>query len=96
MSWQRGRRYGCGTPVGFTWPSEHQVDLLVHPAHRSIEPSMLDWVEHLSCLDVDDPYEHASVWSYAHNTWRNNLLAQRGYRRIEHFLSLSVRDSVCV
>ena len=31
-----------GALVGFTWPSEHQVDLLVHPAHRSIEPAMLE------------------------------------------------------
>jgi mycothiol synthase len=68
------------------------VDLLVHPAHRLIEPAMLDWVEHLSRLDVDDPHPHVSVWSYAHDTYRNDLLAQRGYRRTEHFLSLSVRD----
>jgi ribosomal protein S18 acetylase RimI-like enzyme len=81
-----------GALVGFTWPSEHQVDLLVHPAHRSIEPAMLDWVEHLSRLDVDDPHPHVSVWSYAHDAWRNDLLRQRGYRRTEHFLSLSVRD----
>ncbi len=69
----------------------------MHPAHRSIEPSMLDWMEHLICLDVDDPHAHASVWSYAHNTWRNNLLAQRGYRRIEHYsFAQRARFSMCL
>ncbi|GIW01932.1 MAG: N-acetyltransferase [Roseiflexus sp.] len=81
-----------GALVGFTWPSEHQVDLLVHPAYRAIEPAMLDWVEHLSRLDVDDPKPHVSVWSYEHDAYRNNLLMQRGYVRTDHFLSLSTRD----
>ncbi|MGQ9548099.1 MAG: GNAT family N-acetyltransferase [Roseiflexus sp.] len=81
-----------GALVGFNWLSEHQADILVHPAHRSIEPAILDWIEHLSRLDVDDPHPHVSVWSYAHDTWRNDLLSQRGYQRTEHFLSLGVRD----
>lgn len=79
--------------VGFTWPSEHQVDMLVHPQFRAIEPAMLDWVEHLGRVATpDDPQAHVAVWSYEHDCFRNDLLAQRGYARSEHFLSLSVRD----
>jgi len=82
-----------GILVGFTWPSEHQVDMVVHPRFRDIEPAMLDWAEHLGRLAAAvDPQPHVSVWSYAHDTYRNDLLAARGYTRTDHFLSLGVRD----
>ena len=82
-----------GTLLGFVWPSEHQVDLLVHPQQRALEPAMLDWAEHLERDPSGAAGPHQlTVWSFAHDALRNELLLGRGYTRTAIYLSLYVRD----
>ena len=34
-----------GEPVGFAWPGDDQVDLVVHADHRQLDDEMLSWAE---------------------------------------------------
>jgi hypothetical protein len=43
-----------GELAGFIWPSDNDADLLVHPAHRGLEPAMPAWAEaNLAAAGID-------------------------------------------
>jgi len=81
-----------GELAGFIWPSHHNADLLVHPAHREVEAAMLDWAEvHLAAADGDDA-PHVTTWSMTQDATRVKLLEANGYHRTEESLTWHTAD----
>jgi len=73
--------------IGFTWPGDDQVDMMVHPRHRAIEEQMLAWAEQRSRAAGPSDGARLRAWSFARDEVRNMLLQQRGYQRTDTFLS---------
>ncbi len=77
-----------GDVVGFVWPSEDQVDMLVHPAYAHLEPEMLTWAERwrqTSAAQSDQPVA-LTGWSYTSDTPRVILFQQQGYKCTDTFI----------
>jgi GNAT superfamily N-acetyltransferase len=70
------------------------IFLQIHPDYRHIEPQMLDWVEAHHMQAADDESMSLDVWSYETDTYRNQLLTQRGYQRQDAFEMVRRRDMV--
>lgn len=74
--------------IGFAWPADEQVDLIVHPHVREIEDEMLEWAEQQrreAHPDLAAP-PHLIAWAYESDVARNDLLQRRGYSRTDDFL----------
>jgi ribosomal protein S18 acetylase RimI-like enzyme len=67
--------------VGFAWPSESQVDLVVDTAHTHLQDEMLAWAEEFrSATPADgDAAPTLTAWAFEQDDTRNALLARRGY-----------------
>jgi len=68
------------------WPHPDSVDLFVHPDHRYLEDTMMEWAE-LRTRD-ETPHDEGvqfSAMGYPRDEFRVALLASRGYRRTERF-----------
>ncbi len=57
--------------------------LQIHPQRRELEPAMLDWSEAHLAQTGENGQRWLEVWAYADDTFRNDLLHQRGYIRSE-------------
>lgn len=72
-----------GSPVGFAWPRDKQVDIISHPAHVAVEAEMLAWSEEWARARGVETF---TAWAYTRDAARNRLLTERGYvRSEEHF-----------
>lgn len=73
-----------GALAAFAWPTENQVDLMVHPDYSESNDRYIEWAEadHNS-NPRRDPSKPFRVWSYAGDAARNRALEQRGYTRAE-------------
>lgn len=78
--------------IGFTLrESDGEVFLQIHPDYRHIESDMLDWAEANHNKAENDGSCWLEVWAYADDTFRNDLLHQRGYVQTEHHDNLRRR-----
>ncbi|MBK8045886.1 MAG: hypothetical protein IPK16_01335 [Anaerolineales bacterium] len=74
--------------IAYVWPAPGNADLLVHPAHRDVEPELLDWaVANLAAPEKDDEPPSLTVWSLETDTYRNELLAASGFAPGPEFYS---------
>lgn len=71
--------------------SDGEVFLQIHPDYRHIESDMLDWTEANLSKTEEDGTRWLEVWSYANDTFRNELLLQRGYKQTEQHDNLRQR-----
>ena len=76
-----------GELIGFVWPGDDQVDMMVHPRHRAIEEEMLAWAEQRSRAAGPSESAKLRAWSFTRDDVRNRLLQQRGYERSDTFFS---------
>ena len=66
-----------GEPVGFAWPGDDQVDVVVHPGHRQLDDEMLSWAE-------EERRRQAGAgsmlrgWAYEGGLGRQETLLKRG------------------
>lgn len=69
--------------IAFAWPGVGQVDLLVHPHHRHVEPLMLEWAEaQLAPASLgDQDGSGLKIWSFDGDRRRIATLRQAGYER---------------
>jgi mycothiol synthase len=74
--------------VGIAWPSDDQVDLLVHPRHHRVLAAMLAWAEQRrrEAGSGGPRPPRLTAWAYEGDGERQTLLGRRGYRRGEGFL----------
>ena len=80
-----------GGLVGFAWPGDDQVDLIVHPDHRELEAEMLVWAEDQRRHQADTGSK-LTAWAYESDGPRKDLLRHRGYERGDVVLCLRCRD----
>ena len=80
-----------GDVVGFAWPSDDQVDLVVHPDHRAVEAEMLAWAEVQRRAAREEP-PTLTAWAFASDQPRLRLLRDRGYERGDKSFYLRRRD----
>jgi predicted N-acetyltransferase YhbS len=78
------------TVVAGTWPSKSQVEVLIDPHHRVLEPAILaqaeaDYRGALQAETVSGPF---SYWSLESDPLRNALLTEQGYTRTDAYLAL--------
>ena len=78
--------------AGFLWPNGNNADLLIHPAHRELEPVMLAWAEaNLATADGDSP-PAVTAWALAQDAGRITLLEGCGYTRTDDHLVFHTAD----
>jgi mycothiol synthase len=79
--------------VGFGWPSDEQIDVVVDPAHPELVEQILSWGEgRRRAAELSAGQERRlSAWSYIGDTTRAATLAQRGYQRTLTALDLRIR-----
>lgn len=79
--------------VGFAWPSDGQIDVVVEPARPELVGQILSWGEawrRAAELSVGQE-RRFSAWSYIGDTTRVATLTQRGYQRAATALDLRMR-----
>lgn len=73
--------------VAFAWPSDQQVDLVIHPDYRGLDEILLAWAE-ANHHRLDPPATEPLVaWGYTGDTPRISALTRRGYSRTDDFLA---------
>ena len=90
-----------GEIAGFAWPDKNDVDVIVHPDHKSLEDQIYAWAENRwFALPADENVEDFGANVFERDTARAALLTRRGYRRGEpHYvyrirpLSLPIPDT---
>lgn len=81
-----------GELAGFIWPDGANADLLVHPAHRVLEATMLTWAEaHLAAAEDDAPSQ-VTTWAMTQDSARVAWLEARGYERTGKHLIFHTAD----
>ena len=56
--------FAGGELAGFIWPNDNNADMIVHPAHRDIEPAMVAWAEaNLAGDDAEDGRKSVTTWA---------------------------------
>lgn len=81
-----------GELIGFTWPGNAQVDVMAHPRHRTVEDGMLAWAEREEAGRATTRAHELTVWAFAGDSARTNLLRRRGYVRSDHYPSFRRHD----
>jgi predicted N-acetyltransferase YhbS len=68
-----------GNVVGFAWPSGDQLDYVLDPIHRDLEPEMITWAE----TQIRRSGDHPSMTAYANDghTERQVQLQSLGFER---------------
>ena len=74
--------------IAIAWPGVGQVDLLVHPEHREIEPLMLEWTEEQPLARSVDKEGRTGIrtWSFDGDEVRKETLRRAGYERTDEAL----------
>lgn len=75
------------------WPHGDSVDTFVHPDHRYLEDTMLEWAELRTRDEMphDEGLQFAAM-GYPRDEFRVALLSSRGYRRSERFFYCRVKS----
>ena len=78
-----------GLLIAFTWPGTDQIDVMVRPNYRIVEPEILRQaeIEYQQALAPDATNKSFRYWSYEVDTVRNTLLNEHGYTRTADFLT---------
>ncbi len=79
--------------VAIAWPGVGQVDLLVHPNHRDVEPLMLEWTEDRPLARSVDKQGRSGIrtWSFDGDRERVETLRRSGYERTDEALCFRQR-----
>lgn len=81
------------TLVGFVWPGQAAVDLMLHPQHREAEPLMVAYAEeHFRKAGEEGEGETLMLSSLESDAQRNRLLAEQGFERSSDFLASHIFD----
>ena len=78
-----GVQLWCDGPpcVAFAWPTEDQVDIVVHPDYPALHEAALAWAEtHFRAADETAAFR---AWAFSGDAVRIAALSARGYRRTE-------------
>jgi mycothiol synthase len=74
-----GRLVGALHPGG-----QGEAWLQIHPDFRHLEPEMVAWAEeHISITPADGTPRHLDMYAYEYDAWRQSLLQERGFVRID-------------
>ena len=82
--------------IAIAWPGVGQVDLLVHPEHREVEPLMLEWTENQPLARSVDKQGRTGIrtWSFDGDEVRRETLRQSGYQRTDEALCFRMRANL--
>ncbi len=87
---------GQGKLLGFVWPSEGQIELLIHPHWRELEDDLLAWAEQQrwATRPLGSQYIPLTAWAYEQDAARNAILQSRGYERTDSFVVYRLRQLI--
>lgn len=77
--------------VGFAWPAEEQVDIVVHPDHRALDEAMLAWSEEYR-RGTDRTATTKSAWAFESDEARQDILRRRGHEATDYTLNLNRQE----
>ncbi len=81
-----------GELTGFIWPRHNNADLLVHPAHREVEATLLAWAEAHLVAAEDAGRATVTTWAMAQDKERAALLVAHGYECSETCMIFHTAD----
>lgn len=76
--------------IAFTWPGDHQIDVMIHPNHRALERTILPAAEadHRRRSPPGDEEGRFRYWSNENDLVRNAMLQEFGYTCTSDYFAL--------